>query len=75
MAKRKSSKLDKQLEVISTLKSAAIDWPKGYKNGRIRDLLENEERVAQNELFELLNQSKITKERGNKEGMGDSIKD
>ena len=53
-----NSKVNELLEEIKNLKEASKTWPQGWDNTNIRVLLQNRETVAQDELFDLLNQGR-----------------
>ena len=58
MAKKNQQILDKYLDAISCLKASPEQWPHGYANELIRELLKEGERRLENELFEFLDQNR-----------------
>ncbi|MDY6988922.1 MAG: hypothetical protein SWQ30_12800 [Thermodesulfobacteriota bacterium] len=51
---KKSEKVQELLETIDLINTVSTQWPRGYSNARIRELLENGKAGFHEELFELL---------------------
>jgi hypothetical protein len=51
---KKSERVQELLETIDLINNVSTQWPRGYSNARIRELLENGKAGFHEELFELL---------------------
>lgn len=58
MLKIRTEEIDTRLEAISTLKAASKQWPEGWRHDLVRQWLERGVTELQDDLFELLAQSR-----------------
>ena len=70
MAKKNQQILDKYLDAISCLKASPEQWPQGYANELIRDLLKTGQSQLQDEFFELLDKQRRKRQSGSQKKDG-----
>ena len=52
--KKKNPTIDRLIETISLYKDAPQEWPRGYENEHISEVLRIGEQKAQDELYQIL---------------------